>query len=389
MRRVWQADGGRDYGMLWKGLRVLFVVALCAGFIGLMQEKDMRVTEGRIKASLFQRIELGQYFRNCGDDLQRYVELSAESVLEEEEYIIVFDEMWYRSCLRQHEEWGGITILYEDEKFASEGHDDVEEILNKNTELKETLELIREKGAIIAVEQRYLDESIRMTEFMLDIESAPSLTLDHFDHDQSASLFWSDDKGFEEYGYENFEGNWYRFVGLNEEQQARAREAYWEKVEGEYVEFEKLFHENKDDLQNFIEASHGTILEEEAYYMLFDRESYSSARSDEEWITILYEGAFSSKEDREEITALDKNVDLKEALDHFRDKGVITSIGLSYNEKEMPMVIFWVNTECTPFVTSNNGSTNCFVWGDNKECEKYGYKNVEGNWYMHIVEPPE
>lgn len=174
-----------------------------------------------------------------------------------------------------------------------------------------------------------------------------------------------------------------------EEERVKELEAYWEEVEKEYIEFEKLFRKNEDDMQNFIETSRGSILEEEAYYMLFDNESYSSVRSDEEWITILYEGAFSSKEDREDVKALDKNVDLKEALDCLRKKGVISSVSLFYLEKEMPMVIFWVNTEFTPFVTSNNGIINCFVWCENKDCEKYGYRNVEDNWYMHIEEPPE
>ena len=61
-----------------------------------------------------------------------------------------------------------------------------------------------------------------------------------------SSVFWCDTKECEKYGYENIEGNWYRYIGLSGDQ----LEAQMEK---EYVEFEKLFRENEDDQQRFIE----------------------------------------------------------------------------------------------------------------------------------------
>lgn len=391
MKCARQIDGTKGPKMSGKVLHAIFVAAICVCCFCLIRKWGIQMEEEQVKvlSEEEQLIEFEEYFRKCKDDLQRYIELSMESVLKEEEYIVVFNEKWYRSCLQQYEEWGWNTILYIDEKFVAEEHKEVEEILNKDTDLKEALELIRDNGAIIAVNQRYLDESMQMTEFMLDIDYAPLLTVDHYDHDQSASLFWSDDKGFEEYGYKNFEGDWYRFVGLNEEQQAKAREAYWEEVSKEYIELEKLFRENEDCLNDFIEASRDTILEEKAYYMLFDSQSYSSTQSDEERITILYDVNFSSKEEEDEVKALDENDDLREALNSIKEKKVITYIGSNYLNKNAKEIYFSIDTKFTPFVTSNSGSTNYFIWCDNKECEKYGYKNVGGNWYMHIVEPPE
>ena len=76
-------------------------------------------------------------------------------------------------------------------------------------------------------------------------------------------------------------------------------------------------------------------------------------------------------------------------LDFIKEKEVIEGIGLRWLNNDIKRIYFRVDTECTPFVTTNNGITNYFEWCDNKECERYGDKNIEGNWYMLIQDPPE
>ena len=98
---------------------------------------------------------------------------------------------------------------------------------------------------------------------------------------------------------------------------------------------------------------------------------------------------FVIEEDEELAEELNENANLKEALDSIKEKGVITSIGLYCIYENIQVVYFTVNTDFTPFITTNNGITNYFAWCNNKDCEIYGYRNIEDNWYMLIEAPPE
>ena len=173
------------------------------------------------------------------------------------------------------------------------------------------------------------------------------------------------------------------------EKKAVEIEGYFKEKEKEYIDFEKLFRENEDDLQKFMDLSQESILKEKEYFIVFDRETYSKMGSTGEWITLLYTGTFSSKENEEVAENLNKNDELKKILDSIKEKGVITSIDLFYIEEYIQIVAFRIDTKFTPFITDNNGLENAFAWCNSEDCKIYGYKNVEENWYMWISPAPE
>lgn len=187
------------------------------------------------------------------------------------------------------------------------------------------------------------------------------------------------------------------YLGQEEEdrrdEQAIEMEAYFKELESEYIEFEKLFRENKYEMQQFMEVTDESVLREEESLILFNKKSYldmqSGSRS-RECITILFDNDSFTVNGNEIVEKnLNENLDLIEVLDFIKEKGVITSIGLYCIYENIQVVYFTVNTDFTPFITTNNGITNYFAWCNNKDCEIYGYRNIEDNWYMLIEAPPE
>lgn len=162
--------------------------------------------------------------------------------------------------------------------------------------------------------------------------------------------------------------------------------------EAQYIEFKELFKEHKDDMQAFIELTQESILGEKEYLILFDEDWYSSMQSGNqsgEWITILYNNSFVSEGNEEIAEALNTNNDLIKTLDSMKEKGVIIEIGLTYLDGSIQMVEFTIDPEFTPFITGNNGVVNWFGYCNDEDCERYGYKNIEDNWYMYISPQPE
>lgn len=169
-----------------------------------------------------------------------------------------------------------------------------------------------------------------------------------------------------------------------------------DEIEEEYIQFEELFRNHEADMKDFIELSQESILGEKEYYMLFDEDWYSSVLSGNllrECILILYDNNTFVIEGNEEIKEeLNKNVELMKTLDTIKEKEVITSISLYnsyYVDCSFQMIEFTVDPKYTPFITSNNGVSNYFIYCNDDGCEKYGYKNIEGNWYMRISPAPE
>lgn len=160
----------------------------------------------------------------------------------------------------------------------------------------------------------------------------------------------------------------------------------WDKEEY-YIEFEKLFREKQEDLQKFIEIFwDNNILSDKEYVFRFD-ERWGAGRGD--WIDILYSNRTLISEGNDEITKeLNNNAELLEILNTIEEKGVILSISQLYSG-ETRVVSFYVDTKLTSFITTNNGVVNAFTYCENRDIEKYGYRNVEGNWYLWISPPPE
>lgn len=129
----------------------------------------------------------------------------------------------------------------------------------------DSLNIVKEKEAVTGIFQRNLDEdeSIQVISLSIAEEFKPFVATNS---NQTDTLFWSDNGECEKYGYEKIEGNWYRYVGLSQEQLAI-------QTEKEYKEFEKLFRENEDDLQRFMEVADESVLREE-FTIRFDNNSF-------------------------------------------------------------------------------------------------------------------
>lgn len=140
-------------------------------------------------------------------------------------------------------------------------------------------------------------------------------------------------------------------------------------------------------MQKFIEIFlDDDILGNKEYVIRFD-ERWGAGRG--EWIDILYINHTLISEGNNEITkGLNNNAELLETLNSIEEKGVILLISQFYSG-ETRVVEFYVDTKFTSFITTNNGVVNAFAFCENRDIEKYGYRNVEGNWYLWISPPPE
>lgn len=166
----------------------------------------------------------------------------------------------------------------------------------------------------------------------------------------------------------------------------------WSPKREEYEEFEKLFRENQEDLQKFIEIFWDDDKLKGAEFVIgFDEEWYRkrfSRNAKERWPGILFDnGSFVLDENGEITAALNENDELADALNCISEKGVIDKI-CQYYSKETRLVMFYVDTQFTPYITTNNGVKNAFVYCENQDYEKYD-RNVGDNWYLRITPPPE
>ncbi len=193
-------------------------------------------------------------------------------------------------------------------------------------------------------------------------------------------------------------------VRMKEEKEKRKKEkvllmeAYFKENEVEFSGLEKLFQENEEDLQNFIDALDERIMEENEYCILFyDSERYRaqlSGNKTSDYLSVLYSGTFHIDENEEMESVFNKNTELREAVNRIIENRVIVWIDISYcgqtyQGEDMRIVEFWIDTKFTPFITTNNDVENSFAWCDHEDCIRYGYKNVEGNWYLNIAPEPE
>ena len=157
--------------------------------------------------------------------------------------------------------------------------------------------------------------------------------------------------------------------------------------EKEFIEFEKLFREQQDDLKKLAEELVNS-LEKKSYVILFDEEWYSGNYG--EFLVFLYiDNAFKSEENEDIVEILNKNSALKETLNSIIENGVIIYIDAAM-WGDMWVLEFLVDSKFTPFITGNNGVENAFHYCEDEGLDKYGYqKKVEDNWYLWISPPPE
>lgn len=389
MKSAIQTDKKNWHKIIVRVLFAISVVVVCVGCINLIRERNVRIAEEerirqeeeRIRQEEEEYIKLERFFREKKEDMQKFIKLSKKSILGEEEYIIIFDKGWYYSSSRDAYKQGGwIPVLYDKGTFVLEDNAEIEKTLNENADLAEALDSIRENEVIISILQIKPDEDMWMVSFGISTEFTPHIIT----NDISKRFIYCENVDDERYEYKNIEGDWYEYIDLNEKGRAIQEEK-------EYTELEKLFWENKEDMQRVINAFDESTMGENQYSILFDGESYRSELSrnkTSDYLSVLYIGGFVIEEDEEMEKVFNKNIELREAVEAIEKNGVITDISIFYKD-DMRMVEFWIDTKFTPFITSNNGVENSFAWCDNKDCKIYGYKNVEGNWYMYIEVAPE
>lgn len=158
--------------------------------------------------------------------------------------------------------------------------------------------------------------------------------------------------------------------------------------EGQYMEFENLFREHKEDMCAFVELSQESILSENSYLILFDEKWYLSMLSGnplEEYLIILfYNNSFVLEGEKEIADSLNKNDDLIRTLNAINEKGVIVSVQSFYLAGSIQMLTFAIDSSFTAFI-DDSGALHRFGYCTDVGCEKYGYKNIEDNWYMYIA----
>lgn len=243
----------------------------------------------------------------------------------------------------------------------------------------EVLSSIKEKGVIESIIQTDLDESMRIVKFRISEEVVPVIS-----SNSTNDFIYCENVDYERYEYRSITDDWYTYIDLN-------MNGLGMRMEEQYIEFEKLFRENKDDMQSFIDLSDESILGE-AYVIVFDERVYSGMRSGckKEWITILYkDNTFVIDDDKELEKNFNKKDDLINLLNSIIEKKIIIDISLKYPNKPGQKIVFTVDPEFTPFITTNNGITNNFAYCYDNYWEEYGYRNIEENWYMYITPAPE
>lgn len=160
-------------------------------------------------------------------------------------------------------------------------------------------------------------------------------------------------------------------------------------LEKQYIEFEKLFREQQDDIKRLAEELLSQdILDQKHYFIVFDEQWYLGSSS-KDFMKFLYSNdTFRSEGNEELVEKLNDNSNLKEILNSIIEKGVIIQI-VRYKTGDIWILEFNVDTKFTPFITSNNGATNTFKYCENEECERYGYRKIENNWYLWISPGPD
>ena len=159
--------------------------------------------------------------------------------------------------------------------------------------------------------------------------------------------------------------------------------------EKEFIEFEKLFREQEDDLKKLAEELvNQDLLMKKTYLIFFNETSYSGNYG--EFLVFLYiDDAFQSEENEDIVEILNENTVLKETLNSIIEKGVIINISAAMWD-DMWVLEFVIDSKFTPFITGNNGLENAFHYCEDEGLDKYGYhKKVEDNWYLWISPPPE
>lgn len=151
-------------------------------------------------------------------------------------------------------------------------------------------------------------------------------------------------------------------------------------------QFQKLFDEKKECLQVISRELHNQdILNEKEYLIIINGRKNSGKYITETMEFSFEELNISSEKHKEIANILNENAILIEALNDIKQSGFVNQISVGSGE-----IAYAVNTKFTPFIHSNNGIANYWVYSTvDNNLEKYGYEKIEDNWYMYIPSRPE
>ena len=158
-----------------------------------------------------------------------------------------------------------------------------------------------------------------------------------------------------------------------------------------YLEFEKIYKESEDEWKGVVEE----LKREQIYgqsknsYEFYFEDNYLVNRDDDSsTIRCYFDGNKLICNDEEKIKNLNMNDALISTLKIMKQKGVISEV-FWYPEGTLEIIDFAIDTEYTAFVKDNNGITNYIAYCEDEECEKYGYYQIDENWYAYIPPRPE
>lgn len=153
-----------------------------------------------------------------------------------------------------------------------------------------------------------------------------------------------------------------------------------------YNQFKALYEEEKDHLQTITTELYNADFSKEKEYLIIIGGQNGTGKYISEIIELYFEKSeISSEKLKELVNALNENEVLIEELIAIKQSGIVDQISVGNGE-----IAYAVNTDFTPFICTNNGITNYWVYSTtNDDLKKYGYKEMGDNWCMYIPDRPE
>ena len=163
--------------------------------------------------------------------------------------------------------------------------------------------------------------------------------------------------------------------------------------EKSYPKIEEIFYENEELLSNIIEKLNQTdrLESEEDLVISFKWEQepiWSGKITDTEEI-YFYKGEIIENTkycSQNTFDIIKENEELYASLKEMAQDKVIIQICYIAESREIG---FYINTDKTPFVETNNGINNFFVYSTGSDLERYGFEHIKDYWYMMISPRPE
>ncbi len=163
--------------------------------------------------------------------------------------------------------------------------------------------------------------------------------------------------------------------------------------EKSYPKIEEIFYENEELLSDVIEEFNKTDLINLKKNLIISFEweqepNWQGDISTREEI-YFYKGEMIENTElcsQDTFDIIKENEELYASLKEMAEDKVIGRIRCSAESKEID---FYINTDKTPFVETNNGSCNFFMYSTASNLERYGYRHIKDYWYMQIPPRPE